>query len=109
MLLILTIPFLIAFYFLLIRPQQQRVRDHELLVASLEVGDDVVTAGGIHGRIEAVTDDTVEVTVAEGIVLTFARAAIARLQQDPDTEIAVDERGPDPEPSPDPDTDESGE
>lgn len=82
MLLILTIPFLIAFYFLLIRPQQQRVRDHETLIAQLDVGDRVVTAGGIHGVLTAVADDTVEVEVAPGVRLTLARPAIARLQED---------------------------
>lgn len=82
MLLILTIPFLIAFYFLLIRPQQQRVRDHEMLIAQLGVGDRIVTAGGIHGVLTAVGDDTVEVEVAQGVRLTLARPAIARLQDD---------------------------
>lgn len=88
MLLILTIPFLIAFYFLLIRPQQQRVREHEELVAALTVGDRVVTAGGIHGVLVAVTNLTVEIEVAPGTVLTLARPAISRLAEDPD---AVDE------------------
>lgn len=91
MLLILTIPFLIAFYFLLIRPQQQRVREHEAMIAALQAGDEVVTAGGIHGTLTAVYEDRVEIEVAPELRLTLARAAIGRIEDPP-----VTPEGPNP-------------
>ncbi len=64
-------------WFLLIRPQQQRVRQQRELVASVEVGDRVITAGGIHGTLLTVDEETVRLEVAPGTVLTLARAAMA--------------------------------
>jgi preprotein translocase subunit YajC len=54
----------LIFYFLLIRPQQRRQKDQEALLKGLEKGDDVVTAGGLHGRIVGVTDDVLTVEIA---------------------------------------------
>ena len=65
-------------YVLLIRPQQQRVRRQQALVSSVEVGDDVLTAGGIVGRVTGLVDDRVDIEVAPGVTLTFVRAAITR-------------------------------
>jgi len=89
-LLLLTIPFVVVFYLLLIRPQQQRVREHEALVAGLGVGDRVITAGGLHGTIVALDDETVDLEAAPGVVLTFARAAIAKPAAEPDAPDALD-------------------
>jgi len=63
---------------LLIRPQRQRIREQQAVVATLAVGDHVITAGGIHGVITEVAEDTVEIEVAPGVVLTLARPAISR-------------------------------
>ena len=63
---------------LLIRPQQAKLRDRKAMVAALEIGDQVITAGGIHGTITEVNEDTVGIAVAPGVVLTLARQAIAR-------------------------------
>lgn len=59
---------LVIFYFLLIRPQQKRQKDHEAMLKAIEKGDAVVTSGGIHGRVTGVTDDilTVEIAVLKG-------------------------------------------
>jgi len=82
--LLLTILFIVIGWFLIIRPQQQRMREQREVVASLQPGDRVITAGGIHGRLVTVDDETVEVEVALGVVLTLARPAIARrLDDDP--------------------------
>jgi preprotein translocase subunit YajC len=51
------------FYFLLIRPQQQRQREQEALVKGIEKGDDVVTTGGLHGKVIGVTDDVLTLDV----------------------------------------------
>lgn len=82
-LLLLTIPFAVVLWFVMVRPQQERMKAHQRLVAELAVGDRVISAGGIHGEILAVTDDTVDLLVAEGVVLTMARPAIARRIEDP--------------------------
>ena len=69
--------FLGLMWVLLVRPQQQRVRQQRDLIASLEVGDDVVTAGGLLGRIVALTDDEAILEVAPGVQLRFLRGAMS--------------------------------
>jgi len=68
-----------VFYFLLIRPQAKRAKEHKKMVAALEKGDEVVTSGGILGKVTKVTDDFVTVEAAEGIELTLQRHAVASL------------------------------
>jgi preprotein translocase subunit YajC len=69
---------MVVFYFLLIRPQQKRAKQQRKLVSSLEVDDRVVTIGGLHGTIRMVEEDVVHLDVAQGLLLTFAKQAIAR-------------------------------
>lgn len=64
------------FYFMLYRPQKKQAAKRKALLDSLTVGTDVVTIGGIYGKIAALDDKTVQLQVADGIVMTFARAAI---------------------------------
>ena len=66
----------IIFYFLLIRPQQKRQKEHQKLVAALKTGDKVVTSSGIHGIIANVKDKTLLVKVADNVKLEFDRAAV---------------------------------
>jgi preprotein translocase subunit YajC len=54
----------VIFYFLLIRPQQKRQREQETMVKAVAKGDDVVTAGGLHGRVTGVTDDVLTLEIA---------------------------------------------
>jgi preprotein translocase subunit YajC len=54
----------LIFYFLLIRPQQRRQREQEAMLKGLEKGDDVVTAGGLHGKIVGVSDDVLTLEIA---------------------------------------------
>jgi preprotein translocase subunit YajC len=53
----------LIFYFLLIRPQQKKQRDQEKMLQSIEKGDNVVTAGGLHGRVSGVTDDVLTLDI----------------------------------------------
>ena len=77
--------FLALMWVLLVRPQQQRVRQQRDLVASLELGDEVVTAGGIIGRITSLGEQEVGVEIAPGVQMRMLRGAInARLNEDPD-------------------------
>lgn len=83
---------LVVMYFLLIRPQQQRVKAQRSLVSSLAVGDDIVTVGGLLGRIVAIDDDTATVETTPGTLLRFRRTAISgRLGPD-----RIDEPGASP-------------
>ena len=66
-----------AAYFLFIRPRQQRLRQQQTAARQMAVGDEVVSAGGIHGRLVSLSDDLAEVEVAPGVVLTFLRRAIS--------------------------------
>lgn len=68
--------FLVIFYFLLWRPQSKRQKDHKNLISALAKGDEVVTAGGIIGKIVKVTDDFAVVEVANGVELPFQKSAI---------------------------------
>lgn len=63
-------------WFVLIRPQRARQAAHRNLIAQLAPGDEVVTAGGILGRVSAVADDHVKVEVAPGTELRFAKDAV---------------------------------
>jgi preprotein translocase subunit YajC len=78
----------IIFYFLLIRPQQKRAKEHAALVASIKTGDRVVTSAGIHGIVANVKDKTVIVKVADNVKLEFDRAAITSV--DKSSEAAVE-------------------
>jgi len=67
-------------YFLMIRPQQQQRKAHEAMVAALRRGDEVVTAGGLKGKVTKVKDDEeVEVQLAEGVKVRVVRPTIARV------------------------------
>ena len=66
------------FYMLLIRPQRQNMARHHALMASLQQGDEVMTMGGIFGRIQTLEDDVVQLEVAPGTTLRMARSAISR-------------------------------
>jgi preprotein translocase subunit YajC len=92
---------IVGFYFLLIRPQRNRQRAQQALVASLEVGDDVMTSGGIFGTIVDIDDDegTVTVEIAPGTRVRMLRQGISqRLVEDDDGDETADNEGIDREP-----------
>jgi preprotein translocase subunit YajC len=68
----------LAFFFLIVRPQRRRVTAHRAFVSTLQLGDDVVTNGGIYGTVRALRGDAVELEIAPGVVVTVARAAVAQ-------------------------------
>lgn len=67
----------VIFYFLLIRPQQKKAKEHQAYLSSLKKGDEVVTGGGIHGRITGLTDAVVTLEIADGVRIKVNRASIA--------------------------------
>jgi preprotein translocase YajC subunit len=66
-----------AIYFFFIRPRQQRMRQQQTQARQLAVGDEVVSAGGIQGRVVSIDNDVAEVEVAPGVVMTFLRRSIS--------------------------------
>lgn len=72
----------IIFYFLLIRPQQKRVKQHKLMVESLKRGNKVLTAGGILGVVTKAVDgsETVSVEIASGVTVELARQMISEVR-----------------------------
>ena len=68
----------VAVYFLMLRPQQRRVARQRALVASVEVGDEIVTAGGMIGRVGRLDDDRLWLEVAPGVEIVLLRGAIAQ-------------------------------
>lgn len=71
--------FIAVFYFLLIRPQQKRAKEHQAMVSSLAVGNEVVTTGGILGRIEAVGSSFITLLVAPDVRIKVQINTIARV------------------------------
>ncbi|GMU03711.1 hypothetical protein KH5H1_78340 [Corallococcus caeni] len=64
-------------YFVMIRPQQKQLKEHRNLLAGLKKGDDVVTSGGILGRIHQVDDSTVTLEVASGVRVRVLKSAVS--------------------------------
>ncbi|HEY8507545.1 MAG TPA: preprotein translocase subunit YajC [Steroidobacteraceae bacterium] len=77
--LLMMVVFVVIFYFLLIRPQQKRAREHQQLVSKLATGDEVVTSGGILGRVTEVGDTFVTLEIAEGVRIKVQKFQIASL------------------------------
>jgi preprotein translocase subunit YajC len=66
----------VIFYFLLIRPQQKKTKEHQVFLSNLKKGDTVVTSGGLHGEITGLTDTVVTLEIAENIRVKVSRQHI---------------------------------
>ena len=76
----------VIFYFFLIRPQQKKVKEHKLMVAALKRGDEVVTSGGIVGKIERVLgDDKVDILISENVTVQVVQSTIQSVLNKPNT------------------------
>ena len=67
----------VVFYFLLIRPQAKRAKEHKAMVAALAVGDEVVTSGGILGKVAEAGDQFLTVEIAEGVLVKVQRHTVS--------------------------------
>ena len=91
----------VVFFFLIVRPQRRQMAARRQLIAAVDVGDDVITAGGIYGTVLEIDGDVLKLEVADGVVLTLAREAIARRRGDESdasvesAETAADDTGRD--------------
>lgn len=70
--------FILIFYFLIWRPQSKRAKEHKALVSSLDKGDEVVTGGGLAGRISRLTDDYLVLEIADNVEVKVQRQAVAQ-------------------------------
>lgn len=69
--------FFAIMYFMIIRPQQKRSKDHKKLQSSLSKGDEVVTSGGMLGKILKVGDNSIKVEIAEGVAIKLQKSSIS--------------------------------
>jgi len=69
----------LIFYWLMIRPQQKRMKEHAATIAAVKKGDQVITAGGIRGRITKVMDDDVEVEIAQGVRVRIVKSTLSHV------------------------------
>jgi preprotein translocase subunit YajC len=71
----------VIFYFLLIRPQQKRSKEHRQMISNLKKGDRIITSGGIHGRITGMDESTLTVEIADKVRVKVARGNVSGLAQ----------------------------
>lgn len=69
--------FILIFYFLIWRPQSKRAKEHKALMSGLNKGDEVVTSGGVAGKITKVTDDFIVIEVADNVEIKVQKVAVA--------------------------------
>jgi preprotein translocase subunit YajC len=69
----------VIFYVLLIRPQQKRAREHQQAIASIKKGDEVITGGGIRGKVTRVTDDEAEIEIAQGVRVRVVKGTLSQV------------------------------
>ena len=76
----------VIFYFFLIRPQQKKVKEHKLMVGALKRGDEVITSGGIVGRVERILgDDKVDILISENVTIQVVQSTVQSLLSKPVT------------------------
>jgi preprotein translocase subunit YajC len=80
-----------AAWLLFVLPARRRKMSHASMQDSIAVGDEIITAGGLHGTVTAFEDDTVKVEIATGVVATLDRRAIAAVARDVEVEVAPED------------------
>ena len=76
----------VIFYFFLIRPQQKKIKDHKIMVAALKRGDEVITSGGIIGRVERILgDDKIDLVISDNVTVQVVQSTIQGLLSKSDT------------------------
>ena len=79
-LLIPTILIIGIMYFLMIRPQQKRMREHREMIAAINRGDQIVTSGGVIGKVTKVEDNELQVEIAEGVRVKIMRSTVSEVR-----------------------------
>ncbi len=83
----------IVFYFLLIRPQQKKAKEHQVYLTNLKKGDKIITGGGIHGQIVGLTETVATLEIAENVRIKINRSAIAGSAADAEKQQAPAKSG----------------
>jgi preprotein translocase subunit YajC len=79
-----------AAWLLFVLPARRRKMSHNAMQDSIDVGDEIITAGGLHGTVKAFEDDTVKVEIAPGVVATLDRRAVAAVAREVEVEVEPD-------------------
>ena len=69
----------VIFYLLMIRPQQRRVKEHQAAIAGVKKGDEIVTGGGVRGRVTKVSEEEAEVEIAQGVRIRVVKSTISQV------------------------------
>ena len=96
---VLIVGLIVIFYFMLIRPQQKRMRQQMELMNNLRAGDEVLTSAGIYGTITEIEEDTVLLEVSEDVEIRVAKSSISRtftVREEPEEKPAEEEEGEEP-------------
>tara|TARA_B110000263_G_scaffold113546_1_gene99051 strand:- start:265 stop:555 length:291 start_codon:yes stop_codon:yes gene_type:complete len=75
----LLIGFMVLIYFLMIRPENKRRKTHQTMLESLEVGDEVITSGGVLGRVTKVHDQYIDISVSNNVNLKFQKNSVSNI------------------------------
>jgi preprotein translocase subunit YajC len=89
----------VVFYFLLIRPQQKKMKDHRAMLSAVRRGDRVVTGGGIIGQVVKATDDELTVEIAEGVRVKTLRSTLSHVLSKPEPARSRGDGGGDARPA----------
>ena len=76
---VMIVAIFVLFYFMLIRPQNKRAKDHRNLVGNLKKGDEIVTSGGLLGKVISIDEQFIKINLAEGIDVILQRAAVTNV------------------------------
>lgn len=75
--LIMIVVIFVLFYFMLIRPQNKRAKEHRDMISQIKKGDEIVTAGGLVGKVIDLSEQFIKVTLADGVDVNFQRSAVS--------------------------------
>lgn len=87
---LILIVILAAFWALIVLPRRRRQQSHQAMQNSIETGDEIITAGGMHGHVRDLHGDTLKLEIADGVVVTIDRRAVAAVARDVDVEVEAE-------------------
>jgi preprotein translocase subunit YajC len=90
-----------VFWALMVMPRRRKQQAHMAMQDALAVGDEIISAGGMHGHVQSIGETTLEVEIAKGVVITLDRRAVAAVAREVEVE-AEPESEAEPEPNPEP-------
>jgi preprotein translocase subunit YajC len=102
---VILVVLLAVFWALIVMPRRRRQQSHMSMQDALALGDEIISAGGLHGHIREMGDTTLKVEIADGVVITLDRRAVAAVAREVEVEVEPDleaepEKAPEPEQEP---------